>query len=104
MAGMARQFREMWWYKTGEWLDPEIWDPVLVDWIKEFGQPVLVDAILQVKERSVLKNSVPNTNDVPRFAKVLQADDREPGMGDCYLMRGQVRKNIAWLRRRIRSF
>jgi hypothetical protein len=58
-AGVARQLHEMWWHKTGEWLDPEIWDPVFAGLIKEFGQPVLADAIQRVKERSVWKRSDP---------------------------------------------
>jgi hypothetical protein len=91
-AGVARQLHEMWWHKTGEWLDPEIWDTVFAGWIKEFGQPVLADAIQQVKERSVWNRSVPKISDVPFFAKVLQADDREPGIGACYFVRGQMRK------------
>src|SRR5438046_10724826 len=67
-AGRARQLHEMWWHKTGQWLDPDIWDPVWAGWIKQFGKPVLTDAIQQIKERSVWKNGVPNIHDVPRFA------------------------------------
>ena len=89
-AGLASLLWEMWWYKTGEELDPEM-DRVLIGWIKQYGQPILVDAILQVVAASVRKHSVPDIEDVPRYAKVVQADDREPGMGDCYLARGQMR-------------
>jgi hypothetical protein len=91
-VGVARQLHEMWSHKTGEWLDPEIWIPVFAGWIKEYGQPVLADAIQQVKERSVWKRSAPKISDVPKFAKVLQADEREPGMGACYFVRGEMRK------------
>ena len=91
LGAIARQLHEMWWHKTGQWLEPEVWDPIIENWVKQFRQPVLADAIQRVVATAVLKRSVPDVENVPKFAKVLQADDKEPGMGDCYLVRGKIR-------------
>jgi hypothetical protein len=91
-AGRVRQLCEMWWQKTNEDLDPAIWDRVLIGWIKQFNQAQLADAIQRVVAKAIWNKGSPNILDVPYFAKVLQADDREPGMGNCYFVRGAMRK------------
>jgi hypothetical protein len=90
-GAVARQLHDMWWHKTGEWLDPEVWDPIMAGWVKEFRQPILVDAVQLVVAAAVRKGAVAKIDDLPRFAKVLHEDDIEPGRGQCYLVRGRMR-------------
>jgi hypothetical protein len=91
----ARQLREMWEHKdwTEEPLGPG-WNAAFSDWIKKFGFSRVADAVLMA--------SVPRTSedgerlprdirDVPKYAAVERAEDREPGMKQCYLARGHMR-------------
>src|SRR5438105_658252 len=92
----ARQLREMWEHKTGDRLGPA-WDMAFLDWIKKSGFPLVADAIQRVaasRHSEDGKRVPPNVGDVPKYAVVLQADETEPGMLDCYLVRGRMRKKF----------
>ena len=87
----ARALREMWLYKTGENLG-HAWDPVLDKWLRVFGYGLLADCVQEValRGRDIL--------DVARFAAVTFADEKQPGMKQCYLMRGRIMKKFAFYR------
>lgn len=92
-ATAARQLREMWERKTGERLGPA-WDPAFLDWIKKWGYSLVADAVQSVAASGYSEDDErqpPNIRDVPRYAAVEQADEAEPGMGQCYLVRGKMR-------------
>jgi hypothetical protein len=92
-SGAVRQVREMWENKTGQRLGPR-WNAAFEDWIKKFGFERVVDA---VQSASVAKRSdgeeriTPDVLNVPAYAAVEQSDDEEPGMRQCYLVRGRMR-------------
>jgi hypothetical protein len=91
--GAVRQVREMWEFKTDQWLGPG-WNAGVAGWIKEYGFSRVTDA---VQKASVVKFShegeriPPNILNVPRYAHVELADDNEPGVKHCYLVRGKMR-------------
>jgi hypothetical protein len=92
----ARQLREMWEHKTGEGLG-RAWDAAFLDWIKKSSFPLVADAVQRVAAPRYSedgKRLLPTITDVPKYAVVLQADDAEPGMLDCYLVRGRMRKKF----------
>jgi len=95
-AGAARQLREMWEHKTGDRLGPA-WDPAFLDWIKKSGFGLVADAVQAAAVSRYSEDGerqTPNISDVPRYAAVLQAEAAEPGMLDCYLVRGRMRKKF----------
>jgi hypothetical protein len=93
----CRRVREIWEGKTGEWLSKK-WDAAIAKWITEFEFSLVIDAISAVvgyahRFDATLppsKRPVPSILDVPKFAFVLRADEKEPGMLDCYLLRGRI--------------
>jgi len=96
LAAAARQLREMWEYKTRERLGPN-WDPAFLNWIKKWGFGLVADAVQTVAVSGYSEDGErqsPNIRDVPRYAAVEQAEAAEPGMRDCYLVRGRMRKKF----------
>jgi hypothetical protein len=96
LAPSARQLREMWEHETGERLGPA-WDPAFLDWIKRYSFPLVADAVQRVVAPRYSEDGErlsPNIGDVPKYAIVLRADEAEPGMLDCYLVRGRMRKKF----------
>jgi hypothetical protein len=91
----------MWESRTRERLSPA-WDAAFVDWLSKFDLPLLIDAIQAVTDSAHLENSLlplperkpPNIRDVPKYAAVEQAEAAEPGMRDCYLVRGRMRNKF----------
>jgi hypothetical protein len=95
-AASARQLREMWEHKTGDRLG-SAWDPAFLDWIKKHGFGLVADAVQGVAASRYSADGErvsPNIRDVPKYAAVLHADEAEPGMLDCYLIRGRMRKKF----------
>lgn len=92
----ARSLREMWQHKTGEYLPPT-WDAAIINWIKKFGLPLMTDTVQAVAASGYSEDGEsqpPSIRDVPRFATVEQAEAAEPGMRNCYLVRGRMRKKF----------
>lgn len=92
LAAVARQVSEMWWNKTGQDLDPAVWHRLIFGWIKHFGGGILFDALQEVVVAAHRRSAKPDFADVPSYARVLRANEDEPGSGDCYLVRGSLRK------------
>lgn len=95
-ASAARQLREMWEHKTWDRLGPA-WDGAFLDWIKKWGFGLVADALQMVAVFGYSEDGErqpPNFRDIPKYAAVLQADADEPGMRDCYLIRGHMRKKF----------
>ncbi|WP_445488537.1 hypothetical protein [Rhodopseudomonas sp. RCAM05734] len=91
--GAVRQVRETWEYKTSQVLGPR-WDSAFADWIKKFGIARVTDAVQRVslvRYSEAGERIAPDVRDVPAYAKVEQADDEEPGMRECYYVRGLMR-------------
>jgi hypothetical protein len=96
MGPAARQLREMWERKTGDRLGPA-WDPAFSEWIKKSSFPLVADAIQRVAAPRYSedgKRVAPSLGQVPKYAVVLQADEAEPGMLHCYLVRGLMRNKF----------
>ena len=92
----ARQLRKMWEYKTGARLGPA-WDPAFHGWIERSGFPLVADAVQLVVVPRYDENGKrvsPIVTEVPKYAVVLQEDEAEPGMRECYLVRGLMRKKF----------
>lgn len=92
----ARQLREMWEHKTGQFLGHG-WDPAFADWIKKFGGARVADAVQSATITDFGEDGERQPADVrnvPKYATVELAEDREPGMRDCYLTRGHMRKKF----------
>lgn len=90
----AHQLRAMWEYKAwdNEPLGPG-WNDAFADWIKKFGFGRVADAVQMASAPRFSEDGkrLPcNVRDVPRYAAVEWADDQEPGMKDCYLVRGRM--------------
>ena len=94
----CRRVREMWEHKTGQWLSKK-WDAAIAKWITEFEFSLVTRrylgccglcASLRCDSALPSKRPVPSILDVPKFAFVLRADEKEPGMLDCYLLRGRI--------------
>ncbi|WP_439370729.1 hypothetical protein [Bradyrhizobium sp. DASA03120] len=87
--------REMWENKT--WPDEPLgpgWTDAFVDWIGEFGLARVADAVQMACKPRFSEDGErlpPDIGDVPRYAAVERAEDREPGMKACYLVRGRMR-------------
>jgi hypothetical protein len=100
-TGACRRLREMWERKTRERLNPA-WDAAFADWLSKFDLPLLIDAMQAVADSAHRENSLlpfpehkpPNIGDVPKYAAVERAEAAEPGMRDCYLVRGRMRKKF----------
>ncbi|MEY9590598.1 hypothetical protein ABIA06_002889 [Bradyrhizobium yuanmingense] len=89
----ARQLREMWEHKVCGFLGPG-WNEAFADWIRKFGIGRIQDAVLMASVPRFSEDGErlpPDIRDVPRYAAVERADDRDPGMRDCYLVRGRMR-------------
>jgi hypothetical protein len=87
---------KMWEHKTGDRLGPA-WDTAFLDWIKKRSFGLVADAVQQVAAPRYSDDGErvsPNIIDVQKYAVVLQADEAEPGMLDCYLVRGRMRKKF----------
>jgi hypothetical protein len=92
----ARQLREMWERKTGDRLGAE-WDRTFLDWARKSSFGLVADAIQRVAAPRYSddgKRVPPNVDNVPAYAVALRADEAEPGMLDCYLVRGRMRKKF----------
>ncbi|MES5481529.1 hypothetical protein QMZ05_02150 [Bradyrhizobium sp. INPA03-11B] len=90
----ARWLRETWEHKTGERL-PQVWDAAFLDWIQRYTLPLVTDAIQSVGVAGYSDDGerrAPNIRDVPKYAAVEQAEASEPGMRQCYFVRGRMRK------------
>jgi hypothetical protein len=95
-AAAAQQLREMWEHKVGERLGPT-WDAAFLDWIKKWGYGLVADAVQSVAAPFFSddgERQPRNVYDVPKYAAVERAEDAEPGMRDCYLVRGKMRKKF----------
>lgn len=95
MSAAARQLREMWEHKAcvDRPLGPA-WNEVFADWIKRFGFGRVADAVQLASVPRFSEHGErlpPDVRDVPKYAAVQRADDRDPGMKDCYLVRGRMR-------------
>jgi hypothetical protein len=98
LASAARQLRDMWEHKvwTEEPLGPG-WNTAFADWIQKFGYGRVVDALQMVSMPRFSEDGErlpPDIRDIPKFAAVEQAEEREPGMRECYLVRGRIRKKF----------
>jgi hypothetical protein len=94
-AGAAHQLRRMWEHKAwdNEPLGPG-WSDAFVDWIEKFGFGRVADAVQLTPAPRFSedgKRLPPDIRDVPKYAAVERAEDREPGMKACYLIRGRMR-------------
>lgn len=92
----ARSLREMWQHKTGEDLS-STWDTAIISWIKKFGLPLTTDAIQAVADSGYSEDGEfqpPSIHSVPSYAAVEQAEAAEPGMRNCYFVRGRMRKKF----------
>jgi hypothetical protein len=89
--------RMMWQRKTGERL-PKVWDAAFQSWIEAYGMSFVEDAIQRVVadtwDPETETRKTPNIRDVPRYATVYHAEEAEPGMRDCYLVRGRIRRKF----------
>jgi hypothetical protein len=88
----------MWEFKTGQWLGPR-WNRGFADWIKKFGVARVTDAVQRAAIAKYSDNGQyidPNVLDVPKYTAVEQADDDEPGMRQCYLVRGKMRVKFSY--------
>jgi len=95
----ARVLREMWEHKTDERLSAA-WEGPLVSAIEKYGYSHMEDALQAVAARLLrhLRSSAEpppvSIGDVVAYAAVSHADELEPGVGECYLIRGHVRKKF----------
>jgi hypothetical protein len=98
LAIAARQLRDMWEHKV--WTDEPLgqgWNKAFADWIKKFGYGRVADALQMASAPRFSedgKRVPPDIRDVPKYAAVEYADDREPGMKACYLVRGRMRQKF----------
>jgi hypothetical protein len=101
---VCRRVREIWEGKTGEWLSKK-WDSAIAKWITEYEFSLVVDAITAVvgyahRFDATLppsKRPIPNILEVPKFAFVLRADEKEPGMLECYRLRGRIMTKFSYV-------
>lgn len=96
LAAAARSVREMWQHKTGEYL-PSTWDPTIINWVERFGLPLVSDAVQAVADSGFSEDGKRHPAavlDIPRYATVEQAEAAEPGMKDCYFIRGRMREKF----------
>jgi hypothetical protein len=94
--GSVRQLREMWENKTAAALGPA-WNAAFADWIKKFGFGRVADAVQVASAAGYPEDGErlpPDIRNVPKYAAVQQADEREPGMRHCYLVRGRMRQKF----------
>jgi hypothetical protein len=94
--GAVRQLREMWENKTWKRLGSG-WNAAFADWIEKFGFGLVADAVQAASVASYSEDDErlpPDIRDVPKYAAVQQAEEREPGMRDCYLVRGRMRQKF----------
>jgi len=86
----------MWEYKTGRPLG-QGWNGAFADWIRRFGFELVADAVQKASVAGYSEHDErlpPNIADVPRYATVDQAEEREPGMRDCYFARSRMRRKF----------
>jgi hypothetical protein len=85
----------MWERKA--WVDAPLgpdWDDVFADWIERFGLERVADAVQMASIARISKDgrrSPPDIRDIPKYAAVEMAEDREPGMRACHFVRGRMR-------------
>lgn len=96
--GAVRQLREMWENKAAATkpLGPG-WNAAISDWIKKFGFGLVADAVQRISVNGYSEDDErlpPDIRDVPKYAAVQQAEEREPGMRGCYLVRGHMRRKF----------
>jgi hypothetical protein len=96
--GAVRQLRDMWENKTAarKPLGPG-WDAAFADWIAKFGFGLVADAVQRASVAGYSEDGErlrSNIRDVPKYAAVQQADEKEPGMRNCYLVRGRMRQKF----------
>jgi hypothetical protein len=93
--GAVRQLCEMWENKTAaKWPLGPRWEAAFAEWITKFGFSLVADAVQRASDAGYSEDGErlpPNIRDVPKYAAVQQADEREPGMLNCYLVRGRMR-------------
>jgi hypothetical protein len=91
----ARQLQEMWEFKavSERPLGPG-WTAAFADWVNKFGFGRVADAVQMASAPRFAddgKRLPPDIRDVPKYAAVERADEREPGMKECYFTRGRMR-------------
>ena len=92
----VRLLREMWEHKTWQLLGPG-WNAAIAEWIGKFSFGLVADAMQKASAARYTedeKRITPDIRDVPKFATVQQAEERELGMENCYLVRGRIRKKF----------
>lgn len=70
------------------------WNNAFADWIKNFGFALVADAVQMASVAGYSEDGErlpPDIRDVPKYATVERAEEREPGMRDCYFVRGRMR-------------
>jgi hypothetical protein len=100
-TGTGRRLREMWEHKTGERLGPA-WDAAFMNWVDAYGLPLVIDAMQDVADSAHRQNNTlppaqrqpPKIQSVPAYAAVECAEAADPGMRDCYLVRGRMRSKF----------
>ncbi|MBB4373440.1 hypothetical protein GGD63_006263 [Bradyrhizobium sp. cir1] len=91
----ARHLREIWEHKA--WPDQPLgpgWTTAFSDWIEKFGFGRVADAMQMASAPRFSEDGErlpPDIRDIPRYAAVEHAEDGEPGMKGCYLVRGRMR-------------
>jgi hypothetical protein len=68
-------------------------EAALAEWIEKFSFGLVADSVQRVSVAGYSDEGerlLPNIRDVPKYAAVQQADEREPGMRHCYLVRGRM--------------
>ncbi len=84
-------------WESKAWPDEPLgpgWTAAFADWIAEFGLPRVADALQMACKPRISEHGErrpPDIRDIPKYAAVERAEDREPGAKACYLVRGRMR-------------
>ena len=79
---------------------PKVWDAAFESWIAVYGMAMVEDAIQRVVTdvwNPVTRPADPSIRDVPRYAAVLRSEEAEPGMHDCYMVRGRAKAKYVYI-------
>lgn len=93
-----RQLREMWEQKA--WSEKPLgpgWNDAFANWIRKYGHSRVADAVQMASRPRFSEDGARLPVDilnVPKFAAVERAEDREPGMKTCHLVRGRMRSKF----------
>lgn len=96
LVAQARTLREMWEQKTGDYLGPA-WDGAFADWLRRWGSGLVADAVQLVVASRYSEDGerfAADVRDVPKYAAVEYAEECKPGIRECYLVRGRMRKKF----------